>query len=116
MRGVVMGRLAGVAGERLVCPRMQTLAETFVVPPAGFLSPSRALSESTGIAWEDAKPFEEIPGPRPFPVVGCLPYYLPYIESTGIAWEDAKPFEEIPGPRPFPVVGCLPYYLPYIGK
>lgn len=79
MRGVVLGRLAGVVGERLVCPRLQRRAWTVTVSPAGYFIPFRALSEGAWVSWEDAKPFEEIPGPMSLPLVGCLHHYLPYI-------------------------------------
>lgn len=42
-------------------------------------------AESSGMTWEDAKPFEEIPGPSTLPVVAGLHHYLPYIGE----WVDA---------------------------
>ncbi|KAK8383651.1 hypothetical protein O3P69_015840 [Scylla paramamosain] len=80
MRGAVLGRLARVVGERLACPKIprHAAAPLTVSPPVNFM-PVRSLTESAEIAWEDAKPFEEIPGPSCLPLIGCLHHYLPYI-------------------------------------
>lgn len=76
----MLGRLAAAVGERLACPRLPRCdAGTRTVSPAGWFPPIRALSDTSGMSWEDAKPFEEIPGPSTLPVVAGLYHYLPYV-------------------------------------
>jgi hypothetical protein len=41
-----------------------------------------AVTQARPEEWENAKPFEDIPGPKPLPIIGNMWRFIPYIGNV----------------------------------
>ncbi|KAF8782786.1 putative cytochrome P450 49a1 like protein [Argiope bruennichi] len=84
----------------LKCPRLDPSAVGRVCPK-DLRYQSTLLSDAVSMeALDRARPFEEIPGPKPLPLLGNLHRYMPVIGSNGEAWHHIRTRSQVPMLRP----------------
>ncbi|GFU07552.1 probable cytochrome P450 301a1, mitochondrial [Nephila pilipes] len=75
----------------LKCPKFDPLISRSSCPKESRHQSTFIAEAVSAEALDKAKPFAEIPGPKPLPLLGNLHRYMPYIgEYTKSAWHDAQ--------------------------
>lgn len=75
LRRVACASVLGATNPQLI---LRNVCAVVVKRYNATIAATQVLTEE----WDNAKPFEDIPGPKPFPVIGNLWRFLPYIGKT----------------------------------